>query len=134
MPKNKNHKERITLDDTMMNIVMKMADGNPGAVTVITRLIVDKNDPDDWAGGFGKLLSLDSHGIYGSNIWVLFKNVCDQSILNVVTVLRAVQLGLYSERDLWNCIDNCTPLDCERLLSSVRKELPRFGNAESQTA
>jgi hypothetical protein len=98
----------------MMNIVMKMTDGNPGAVTVITQLIVDKNDPDDWPSGFGKLLSLDTHGIYGSNIWVLFKNVCNQNILNVVTVLRAVQLGLYSERDLWNCIDNCTPLDCER--------------------
>ena len=134
MPKNKNHKERITLDDTMMNIVMKMADGNPGAVTVLVQLLASKHDPDSFAGGLSNLMSLDTHGIYGSNIWVLFKNVCDQSILNVVTVLRAVQLGLYSERDLWNCIDNCTPLDCERLLSSVRKELPRFGNAESQTA
>lgn len=134
MPKNKNHKERITLDDTMMNIVMKMADGNPGAVTVLVQLISDKNDPDSWAGGLGNLLSLDTHGIYGPNIWVLFKNVCGQNIVNVVTVLRAVQLGLYTERDLWNCIDNCTPLDCEQLLERVQAELPNFGRCQSQTA
>lgn len=141
MPKNINHKERITLDDSMMNIVMKMADGNPGAVTgnpgavtVLFQLIADKNDPDSWAGGLGNLLSLDTLGIYGPDIWVLFKDVCGQNILNVVTVLRAVQLGLYSERNLWNCIDNRTSLDCEQLLTKVRERLPRFGNVDAQLA
>lgn len=130
MPKNKNQKERINLNDSVVDAAVELADGNPGAISVIMQLIADKNDPDGFAGGLGNLLSLDAHGIYGSNIWVLFKNVCGQSILNMVIVLRAVQLGLYSERDLWICIDNCTPLDCQKLLAEVRKELPRFGNAQ----
>lgn len=134
MPKNINYQERIDLNDTMMNIAVKMAEGNPGAVTVLVQLIDDKSDPDSWAGGIGNLLSLDTHGIYGSNIWVMFKNCCNQNILNVVTVLRAVQLGLYTQSELWQCIDTCTPIDCNQLLSKVRKELPRFGNVESQPA
>lgn len=134
MPKNINYQERIDLNDTMMNIAVKMAEGNPGAVTVLVQLIDDKSDPDSWAGGIGNLLSLDTHGIYGSNIWVMFKNCCNQNILNVVTVLRAVQLGLYTERELWQCIDTRTPIDCNQLLAKVRKKLTRFGNVESQPA
>ena len=135
MPKNINYQERIDLNAIIdPNFAVKMAEGNPGAVTVIVQLIDDKSDPDSWAGGIGNLLSLDTHGIYGSNIWVMFKNCCNQNILNVVTVLRAVQLGLYTERELWQCIDTCTPIDCNQLLVKVRKELPRFGNVESQPA
>ena len=126
MPKPINHRERIDLDDNMMNMMVKMVEGNPGAINVCMQLLADKNDPDSFLGGMGNILSLDTHGIYGSNIWVLFKNVCGQNILNVVTVLRAVQLGLYSESDLWNCIDNCTVLDCEQLRERVKQIIPNF--------
>jgi hypothetical protein len=134
MPKPRNHQERITLDDNVMSIVMKLSDGNPGAVTVCVQLMSDRNDPDCFLGPLGNFLSLDTHGIYGSDIWVLFKNVCDQRILGVVTVLRAVQLGLYTEREMWQCIDSCIPIDVDGLLLKVQKELPNFGRHDSSVS
>lgn len=131
MPKPRNHKERIDLNDNMMSLVMKLADGNPGAVTVCVQLIQDQNDPDCFLGPLGSLMSLDTHGIYGPNIWMLFKDVCNQRILGVVTALRAVQLGILSESDLWNHIDSCTKIDMDDLLFKVQVELPNFGRAVS---
>jgi len=131
MPKPLNHQERITLDDTFMNIVMKLSRGNPGAVTVCAKLMSDRNDPDCFLGPLGNFLSLDTHGIYGSDIWVLFKDVCDQRILGVVTILRAVQLGLCTEREMWQCIDRRWPIDVDGLLLKVQKELPNFGRHDS---
>jgi hypothetical protein len=126
MPKPINHTEIINLNDTMMDVALKMSEGNPGAVTVVIQLLSSKHDPDSWCGGFGNLMSLDTHGIYGSNIWVLYKDVCAQNILNVVTVLRAIQLGFYTEKDLWRCIDTSTPLDVQELYGLVKRELPMF--------
>ena len=134
MPKKLPHKTRIELSNSMLDVLLKLSDGNPGALNVCMSLLTDKHDPYNFAGGFGNLMSLDMHGIYGSNIWVLFKDVCNQNILNVVTVLRAVQLGIYSETDLWNCIDNCILLDCNTLFDRIKIQLPQFGNVNATEA
>lgn len=115
---------------SMFDILLTLSDGNPGAVSVLTQLFRadQKFDSMSFMGNLGPILSLDSHGIYGNNIWVLFKNCCGQKVYGVITALRAVQLGLFSEKELWNHIDNCTRIDVKGLYESVKNRLDgKFG-------
>jgi len=132
MPKPHKHKERIELSDSMMNIMMKLSDGNPGGLNVCMQLLQSKHDPDSIFGGLGNLLALDTHGIYGSNVWILFKDCCSSSILNVVTVLRAIQLGIVPEKTVWEHIDNFKPINVMDLYLQVTKQLPRFNPSADQ--
>jgi hypothetical protein len=89
-------------------------------------------DPDDWAGGLGPLLFMDSNRIYGSRIWQLYKDVCNQSLVRMLAVLRAWQLGFISGHALHHAIDNCGEgLDVDELLGRVQERLPRFGCEEA---
>lgn len=124
--KPKSHKERIQLEMNASQILMVMSESNPGAVRVCAQLLHNKHDPDDAFGGFGPILGLDSHGLYGSNIWILFKDCCQESILGVVTALRACQLGIISESKLWEHVDNSRPIDLIQLHKSVKSRLTNF--------
>ena len=123
-----NQNTRIQLDDTFQSSIMKMCDGNPGGLTVLISLFKESPaiDPDDAFAGLGPILSLDSLGIYGSRIWMLYKDVCDQNIVNVLTVLRANQLGFLAEADLNHAIDNRGKLDLPDLLKKVNSVIPDF--------
>ena len=130
-------KERITLSDNTMSAIMKLSGGNPGAVTVVVSLLRDGEtiDPDAALGGLAQLLALDSHGIYESEIWMLFKDVCDQDLTKVVLPLRACQLGFLSERELKNAITGngrgygsaeLLPKTFSEYLTEVREICTRF--------
>ena len=62
--------DRITLDMSAVDIIITMADGNPGAVTVMTELV--KRHPF----GILDILKLDIARVYGSDIWIIYKDVC----------------------------------------------------------
>lgn len=121
---------RIQLTDSTLTAIQKMVEGNPGA-TVVCMQLVQKGpdiDPDDVFGGIGKILSLDTHRIYGSRIWMLYKDVCEQNIATMIGLLRAVQLGFLPEEDLQHAIDNYgESLDIPELLQKVKAKLPAFG-------
>ena len=130
-------KERITLEDNALTAIMKLSGGNPGAMNVAMSLFRDGGDidPDDVFGGLGQLLSLDSHGIYESEIWMLFKDVCDEDLTKVVLLLRSCQLGLLSERDLKRAISGgdrgygnpeLLPKTFPEYLTEVRKICTQF--------
>jgi hypothetical protein len=99
---------RINLSDTLMTAVIKMSDGNPGAVTALMALSTVKPtvDPESAMGPYAPLLSLDTHQIYGSAIWILYKDVCKQDARTMLMLLRAVQLGLFSEGALQRLSQN----------------------------
>jgi hypothetical protein len=90
---------RINLSDTFMTAMIKMADGNPGAINALMDLSLASPtvDPESAMGPYAPLLSLDTHQIYGSAIWILYKDVCKQNARTMLMLLRAVQLGLFSE-------------------------------------
>lgn len=102
------HKSRIEITDTLINVVTKITDGNPGAIRVCLEIYQHGNEIDSlaWHGGLVSLLELDSIGIYGSRIWMLYKDVCKESIEDTIAMLRAVQLGILSDKDLEYAIDN----------------------------
>ena len=123
------HRERITLDDSVMSAIMKLSEGNPGAVGVLIELSKGDaaTDPDSVWGPLSSILSLDTNGIYASGIWILYKDICQQNPLRVRTLLRAVQLGLEPRSILRG--KSLTDEQHQALLSKVQAELPAFGRA-----
>jgi len=129
---------RIKLDNTTQEILLLLAEGNPGALTVLTKILLtaDGIDPDNFLGPFGVLLHLDSNNIYGPSIWMLFKDVCKQDITTMMAVLRCDQLGIrhLKESELHNR-EKSEELRAfaETAVALVRERLPRFAANNDQT-
>lgn len=132
------HQERIQLNDSLKTIIIKLCDGNPGALSVLMKLLAstEKIDSDSALGPYSSFISLDSFGIYGSNIWILYKDVCQESILYTITILRAVQLGIMGKGKLLSILDSINDgqgygekIDVENMLLKVQEILPSFGKA-----
>ena len=123
-------KERIKLTDSILEILTKMSEGNPGALNVCMNII--KNgaaiDPQSFCGSIGAILALDTHGIYGHRIWELYKYVCDENLESTLGVLRACQLGQLRETDMLHAIDNRGEnIDVAAIVAGVKARLPEFG-------
>lgn len=124
---------RITLCDNAKSAVIKMCEGNPGAITALMEILkcAKQVDPDDFMGGLGKILALDTLEIYGTNIYVLWNDICDRNTSKMIAVLRANQLGFISDQILK---DACHRQDrsgreiipVEELYVKVVERLPRF--------
>ena len=131
-----NGNEKINLTDTPMSAIAKMSDGNPGAATVLVQMLAEggKIDPDDFMEGMGAILALDSHAIYGTDIYVLHSDICGKELPKTIAVLRAVQLGFFNESVLQ---DACSRQDysgrelvpVDELYEKVKERLPNFNAA-----
>lgn len=64
--------DRITANTTTLETVGIMSEGNPGALRVCLELIKSKNSI--------LLLHLDGLRIYGSDIWLCYKDICNLDI------------------------------------------------------
>ena len=123
--------ERITdLNMTYIDVVTTLSEGNPGALRVCMDILANdsKIDPQNFLGGVGTLLALDTHGVYGSNIWILYKYVCKANLVLMLAVLRAVQLGIMPEIQMKDAIkaQHGHTLDVEDILVKVKKQLEEF--------
>ena len=124
-------KNKCGLNDTVMDIFVKLSEGNPGALNVCMQILEDspKIDPD-CAHPLITLFTFDDLGIYGSRIWMLYKDVCDQDLTSTLGVMRGHQLGYITEFQLNHSIDNRGKgLDVVEILGKVRERLPNFGIA-----
>jgi len=128
-----NHKQKIQLNDTVMDMMVKMSEGNPGALTTCMELIKTKNrvDPDAFMGGIGNILDLDRMGIYGTDIYVLWSDICDRNIAKMITILRASQLGFISDKIIadashYQDYSGKGMIDVEDLYKKVKERLPNF--------
>ena len=120
---------RITLNDTGEEVLIKMAEGNPGGLTLMMKIMQfgGEIDPDGALGGFGAVLSFDTLGIYGSRIWMLYKDVCDSNLSLTLAVIRAHQLGYISQQDIDRAIDNYGEgLNLDDIKTKVSERLPNF--------
>lgn len=73
---------RVCLEDSIMDAVVKMVEGNPGAVRVSME-IINREDP-----GFIHYLKLDDYGIYGCQIWMCYKDLCGSDISKLYELLK----------------------------------------------
>lgn len=87
---------RIKLSDSPKDIIAKLADGNPGAMVACIEIFKNNQeiDPESALGSLGALFALDEYKIYGTDIYVLYSDICNKKLNWVIAVLRAVQLGL----------------------------------------
>jgi hypothetical protein len=88
-----------------MDVMVKMAEGNPGAMTALMELgeasaKVDPQSAFASMGPIGVALSFDTHGIYGSSIYIIWSDKCGRDARKTLVLLRAVQLGILSESKL----------------------------------
>lgn len=126
---------RIKLQDNAITAMMKMADGNPGAATALMETIQSKADVDSAFGGFGSILNLDSLEIYGTDIYVLWSDICKKNTVHMIAVLRATQLGLFSRNVLKDACSRqdysgASMIPVQELYNKVRKELPNFDSED----
>ena len=92
---------RLTLTDDGMEMMMKMFEGNPGAATALMELLQPNDiDPQSALGSLGSIFHFDELGIYGSNIYILWSDICGRNVHKVVLLTRAYQLGLVSQQRL----------------------------------
>lgn len=131
-----------SFDMSREDIVVELCDGNPGALTVMMQMIENNAqiDPDDAFGSLGALLSLDSEGIYGTDIWVLYKDVCGEDLIKTLAFLRASQLGLFEEQILPGLTQGPSDLKdtlrdkSETIVALVQKRLPNFAKELEEDA
>ena len=128
-------KERIDFKDSVMEAILKIAEGNPGALRVCMELYQHTGniDPDSAFGGLGSLLALDSLGIYGSKIWMLYKDVCKEDLVSMVMVLRAWQLGFIEDKLIFYAIENNGDgIEMVGLYKRVTGQLTKFDEQERE--
>lgn len=63
---------RLTLEMTALDLYMALSEGNPGALNVLMQL--------EQKFGAMALITVDSKALYGSRIWMLYKDVCGEDI------------------------------------------------------
>ena len=73
--------ERIKLEDTLKDVIIKMSEGNPGAMKLLMDML-------QYTSGLERILDLDTMGIYGSQIWVGYKNHCGSDIENFLKTIK----------------------------------------------
>jgi hypothetical protein len=125
------HTQRLELTDDIKTAIIKLCDGNPGALSVLIESVkqCEAIDPDNFIGPYGVMFGLDSVGIYGSAIWVLYKDVCGEDMVKLVGVLRGNQLGFVSSDELLavsNTRGGKATIDVDNILKQVRERLPKF--------
>lgn len=70
----KSTRKKIELKMDVIDVLVTMAEGNPGAINAI-RQLMDGNE-----NGILDVLRLDDMNIRGSQIWVGFKDVCEGNV------------------------------------------------------
>jgi hypothetical protein len=89
--------------DKKLNIVTNLkniAKGNPGAMTVMLMLLgytadgrdfrkPTDNPLGDFRDGMSRIEDLDKWGIHGSDIWICYKDLCDQNVDALVSKIDA---------------------------------------------
>lgn len=88
---------RIELTDTVTDMMVKMSDGNPGAITAMMMMLQEAEaiDPQAILGGVGAVMQLDTYEIYGSDIYVLYNDKCGRDLRRMIMLMRATQLGKF---------------------------------------
>lgn len=93
---------KIELTDTPMDMLTKMSEGDPGALMAMMAIMQEHDaiDPQAAMGAIGAILLLDTWEIYGTEIYVLFSDKCNKDVRQLLMLMRATQLGIFSNAKL----------------------------------
>lgn len=90
---------KLKLEDSLLDIMMKMSEGNPGALTCLIEMAKKK----DWYGEANEIvmiMSLDTMELYGLNLYMLWNDCCDRDLIKMELVLRNYQMGILSKEEI----------------------------------
>lgn len=92
----------IDLNDTVTEVLVKMAQGNPGALSCCIDLMRRNAeiDPENAFGPYGSMLLLDQENIRGVSLYILWNDICGRDTRDLVMLVRAAQLGFLSREKL----------------------------------
>lgn len=122
----------LVASDTLRDAVVKMSRGNPGAMQAMLEAgnHAKRVDPSG-LGWLGPILMLDALEIYGTDIYVLWADICNRNTSKFIGIIRAVQLGLLSDSTLKDAASRqdysgrkLIPLD--QVLEKVKEKLSDF--------
>jgi hypothetical protein len=77
-------RSKIQLSDSVRDIMTKMSEGNPGALTVLVKLYKEHGDK-----GIFTMLGMDDMNIRGSQIWLAYKDHCGEDLGKLVEAVQA---------------------------------------------
>lgn len=88
----------------------------------------EKVDPDALMGGITHVFLLDTFHIYAERIWMLYKDLCKESIPKTIAMLRACQMGIVHPDELNKWVDDGLNHqdDADKAIEKMQKELPSF--------
>ena len=79
-------RNKIGLDMQIIDILMIMSEGNPGAISVMTQMLQKMGTTNGLIGG---ILNLDDMNIRGSQIWVGYKDHCGQDLQLFIKLIKS---------------------------------------------
>jgi len=116
---------KLTLDDTMEDMLVKISDNHANAITVLLEAIKKGKSIDPYCDPFMAIFFMDTLELYGNRIWNLYKN-CNWDITKFLAAMRGCQLGFVSRENLDNFIDNNEGLNIDEVFARIKERLPNF--------
>ena len=91
-------KEKINGNMNVIDMVVTMSEGNPGAINVIMTMLSDPS-----MAPF--LLLCDTLGIRGSRLYMLHNDCCRRNNEKFKRTLTMIKRGIFSEEEINACLD-----------------------------
>lgn len=95
---------KIKINDSVQDIVLKMSEGNPGALTTCFEIIKAKNN--DIVQSIPIFLTLDNMKLYGSHLYMLWNDCCNRDIKEVLNVVEGFLKNKITKQDIEERIKN----------------------------
>ena len=117
---------KIKLGMTTFDAIFTVSEGNAGALKVLTDSLQKSPeiDPENVFQELGFIINLDAFEIYGSNIWILYKDICRENLSKTIAMVRAIQLGVISRDNLFDALNGLHFFDMQEVLDGVKQRLP----------
>lgn len=94
---------KISLQDDIRTITVKLAGGNPGALEALCSffpVITDIFKEHQGEALFQIFMFLDTYRIYGTDIYVFWRDICGRNTFKTIAVIEACKIGLFDARIL----------------------------------
>lgn len=91
---------KIQLTDDTMEILYKMSEGNPGAISILTKLLSKETTQELVDSIINVILPLDTLGVYGSKLYMLWVDACDNNTDKVKKVIELWRNGKLTKEEI----------------------------------
>lgn len=74
--------------DDLTIAISKLSEGNPGAINACCLLIKNGGSVYPYGNSFDYIMMLDKLGIYGTDIYILWSDICKRDLAKMIAALR----------------------------------------------